>query len=263
MIVYTACNRQYIPGAIALYNSFRQHNDGRFVVMYDGDDPSELTRRGIEVIKQPMVDLPVIPVTDNRPEETAAVHCFRFMIPELTDGDRAIWLDADTLVVKNLQPLWDIEFTQPIAATDSNSRLRQELVCTNYAVSKRTRFQTIPDDVGFITSLIIFNIPQWKKQNVMAQLRDTVANAPLHYKTGDQALLNWVLYRNWHRLPPATQMHVGQVEAYRLPQDQVYVKHFLGTNPWDEIPDHLQPYPGFKLKAREEWSRYFDLRVDV
>ena len=263
MIVYTACNEAYIPGAIALHNSFRQHNDGRFVVMYDGDDPSPLTRRGIEVIKQPVVDLPVIPVTDNRPEETAAVHCFRFAIPDLTDGDRAIWLDADTLVVKNLQPLWDTEFSQPIAATDSNARLRQELACTDFSVPRKTRFTTIPDAVGFITSLLIFNIPEWKKQNVMGQLQDTVANAPLHFKTGDQALLNWVLYRKWHRLPPATQIHVGQPEACRFPPEQVYIKHFLGTNPWQEIPDELQPYPGYKLRARDEWRKYFDLRMDV
>jgi hypothetical protein len=263
VIVYTACNEAYIPGAIALFNSFRQFNDGRFVVLYDGDDPRKLTERGIEVIVRPTVDLPVIPVTDNRPEETAEVHCFRFAIPELTDGDRAIYIDADALVVKDLTPLWEIDFDRPIAATVSNSPLPKELACTDFSLPRKTRYLAIPNEHGFISSFIIFNIPEWKAQGVMKRCQHVVEHAPLHFKTGDQALLNWVLYRDWHKLPPATQMHVGQVEAYRLPQDQVYIKHFLGTNPWDEIPEHLQPYPGFKLKAREEWRRYFDLRMDV
>lgn len=248
MIVYTACNAAYIPGVIALHNSFRQTNEGRFVVLYDGDDPSELTRRGIEVIIRPSIDLPVIPQTLNRPDETAEVHCFRFAIPELTEGDRAIYIDADALVMKNLQPLWELEFEEPIAATLSNGPLRKE-------ISGRG----VPDTTGFISSLLIFNIPAWNEQRVLEKCQHIVANSDLKFNTGDQALLNWALLGNWHHLPISYQAHVGRLQSYSFPPDEIYVKHFLGTNPWDEIPEHLQPYDDLKLKARAIWREYFEL----
>lgn len=263
MIVYTACNDAYIPGAIALFKSFRQTNHGRFVVLFDGDDPSSMERLGMEVIVRPHIDLPRIPKTDNRPDEVADVHCYRFAVPELTSGDRAIYIDADALVVKDLAPLWELKFENPVAATQSNARLRQEIVCTDETMFRIERLNAVPEGYGFISSLMIFNIPEWNRQNIMDKCKDIVQNAPFHFKTGDQALLNWALLKNWHQLPITAQAHVGRRESLSFPAKDIFVRHFLGTNPWDEIPEHLQPYEHFKLQAREEWQRYYDLRLDV
>ena len=82
MIVYTSCNDAYIPGVTALYKSYKKHNkDGRFVVLYDGDEPWRITDIGAEVVTRPKVNLSCIPITDNRPLDTAQVHCYRFAIP--------------------------------------------------------------------------------------------------------------------------------------------------------------------------------------
>ena len=258
MIVYTACNTRYIPGAIALHNSFRRHCRGRFVVLFDGDDPSPLESRGMEVVVRPDSGLPVIPKTENRPDHTAAVHCYRFAIPELAEGDRAIYIDADALIVQDLQPLFDLAFDEPVAATLSNSPIEKEI--TGPGAPRGL--------TGFISSLMIFNIPEWHRQGVMEACRRALMQS-LSFKTGDQALLNYALLNNWHRLPIETQCHVGHDTIRLYPPEKVFLWHFLGTNPWEEVPQELLDIDpryapgGSKQVARQEWRKYYDLHLDV
>ena len=162
-------------------------------------------------------------------------------------------------MVKDLAPLWNLEFEEPVAATVCNSMLRKELVCIDKRKFAIARKNYIPDGRGFISSFLIFNIPKWRDEGILEKCKAALLKRDVHFKTGDQALLNWVLYCNWHILPKETQAHVGRAESIGFRKDKVFIKHFLGTNPWDEIPKERQPFPYYKMAAREEWRKYYEM----
>lgn len=67
------------------------------------------TSREVQVI--PMLDLPVPPIHDLRNSPRTGFSFSRFMIPALANYQgRAIYMDADMLVLKDIQELWDIPF---------------------------------------------------------------------------------------------------------------------------------------------------------
>jgi lipopolysaccharide biosynthesis glycosyltransferase len=231
------------------------------VVLLEGgaDAERDLRRAGAEVVRNPDIDLPVVPQTANRPEETALVHCYRLIIPEIErDDPYPIYMDADALILKDLSPLRKQYGPQehPVAATRSNAPLCAEI-----------KHKSVPKGIyGFITSLLVFNRDLWMARDIFGEFRRAAQDDEWEYLTGDQACLNRVLYKDWTGMPLSIQAHAGHMEARVC---EAFILHFLGTNPWDEVPQHLLPYPGFKLNARKLWREYYkegagvDFHMDV
>ena len=246
--IVTAANERYFPGLVALYNSYKKHcsDDFEFYAMVQGDDAlvSKVEGLGINVIGNPVIPARCFPVTKNRPVETAEVHFYRIMIPTLFEGyKKTIYIDSDSVILQSLKPLADKVYLQPIAATESNAPLSKEI-------------EGLGSTHGFISSLMIFNHEQWFKQDILGQCVSAMNEPPAVFYTGDQSVLNWVLMDNWYKLPADCQPHAGHGTLYKNPIGRAYILHFLGTNPWEEIPAHLQPYPKHKLDARALWGAY-------
>ena len=243
--VVTAANEAYWPGVVALYNSIKAHYpDCQFHALLEGGASLEgkAAALGIDYTMNPDVAAGNYPVTKNRPENTAMVHFYRLLVPELfASYKKSIYIDCDSLVLQPLDKFLD--FDAPVAACESNSEL-----------SKEIQGET---GRGFISCLMIFNHAKWLAQNIGGLCREVMNNPPAEFYTGDQAVLNWVLKGKWHKLPVETVAHAGHGSYFRWPKSKIHILHFLGTNPWDEVPTHLLPYPKHKMDARAIWDGYY------
>lgn len=247
--IVTTANERYFPGLIALFNSYQQYcyDDFDFYALIQGSDDfiRQVKSFGIKVISNPKIPADNFPCTNNRPKETAEIHFYRIIIPMLFSGHtKSIYIDSDSIILQSLKNIAAIEFKQPVGATESNASLNREISGGG-------------EKHGLISSFLVFNHDEWHRQNIFAACLDAMNNPPVEFYTGDQAVLNWVLKDNWYKFPPEIQPHAGHGTLYRNPLESAYILHFLGTNPWEDIPSHLKPYPPHKIKARELWQQYY------
>jgi lipopolysaccharide biosynthesis glycosyltransferase len=112
------------------------------------------------------------------------------------------------------------------------------------------------DQPGFISSLLVFDHEKWREQRIFERCIALMNDPPVTFDCGDQSVLNYALLNNWHELPLETQAHAGHGTFEQYSRERIFTLHFLGTNPWEEIPQHLQPYPPHKLRARALWREY-------
>jgi hypothetical protein len=248
--VVTSANKAYMPGLRALANSFRRHCGDEFELwaLVSGDEATvdEARSLGVQVIANPTVPARHFPIISGRPGVRLEVYFYRLLIPGLfKDRPKSIYIDSDSIILQSLRPLLDIEFDKPVAATRMKYSLRTEITGAG-----------IPDEPGFMSSLLIFNHAAWFEGRVFDRCIGLMNNPPVEFRCGDQAVLNYAMLHNWHELPWETQAHAGQGTLQKYPRERIYTLHFLGTNPWDPIPAHLSPYPAFKMQARELWNEY-------
>jgi lipopolysaccharide biosynthesis glycosyltransferase len=115
MIIVSAADERYVRHfAAMLHSAWTHHPDARFYLLDCGISPQTLAvltdwtmARGIPltVIKIDLARFAELPTSRIFP---AAVYA-RLLIPELLppDAERAIYIDADCVVVGSLSPLWD------------------------------------------------------------------------------------------------------------------------------------------------------------
>ena len=146
--------------------------------------------------------------------------------------------------------------------------LRQELKVTSSGISlsRHIALESRRDaESDPVLPMLVQQMALAAKQ-LAREFRRAAQDEEWEYLTGDQACLNRVLYKDWTGMPLSIQAHAGHIEA-RV--SEAFILHFLGTNPWDEVPKHLLPYPGFKLNARKLWREYYregagvDFHMDV
>jgi lipopolysaccharide biosynthesis glycosyltransferase len=218
----TAIDAAYFPGLKALYNSY-QANAGEgfeFYCMVHGDAElfAEVEALGIKAIHPPAWDTRY-PTTAKWPEESAAMYA-RLLIPQMFNTERAIWLDADCIILKPLAPLLDIEFSEPVAAVTFKSE--------NYTLGfhipdlKEGRKVRVP-----FSGLLLFNNAEWKRRDITRQCADAMQDYDFRFVV--QSVLGYVLKGDFHTLPYCWQVFAGRKAA--LPTD-CRILHYVGALPW-------------------------------
>lgn len=222
----TAIDEKYFPGLVALYNSYRANaGEGfEFYCIVDGD--AELFGRvealGVKTIK-PTAWTEGYPVSPEWPDPIPSLFA-DLQIPRLfPDHERAIWIDADCVVVKPLTGLLTIDFDEPVAACsppDNNYILDFVLrECPREHKGKRSPFG----------GLIIFNIHEWNKRGLTEKCAEAMLNKHIIFRYGDQSILAYVLLGDFFVLPLSWQTWANR----KLPiPDSATILHWVGTVPW-------------------------------
>ena len=242
----TAINEKYFPGLVALNNSYRQNAGEGFELYCIVDGDADLFARvedlGVKTITatQWAEDYPVSP---EWPDKIPALFA-RLQIPRLfPNHKRAIWIDADCVIVKPITELIDIEFDEPISActpVDSNGNpspnyelgfvLRQ---CPLGLEKKRVAF----------TGLIVFNIAEWNHRGLTERCAKAMLNEQIVFRYGDQSVLAYVLMGDFHLLPMYWQIFANRGEAIP-PEGKIL--HWVGPSvPW------LKP-----MAHQKKWEEY-------
>lgn len=222
----TAINRAYLPGVKALYNSYLANaGDGfEFHCIVDGDDElfDEIEAFGINTINPPKW-ADNYPTSDWWPEKIPSLFA-RLQIPRLfSDYERAIWIDADCVIVDSLAGLLDYEFTAPLAACRPST---DRYVLGDMLVNCPPHLREI---AGLFAGVMIFNIPEWNRRDITGQCAEAMLDQDKGFKWADQSVLSYVLRGDFFELPMLWQTfpHRGTADI-----QSAKILHWLGNVPW-------------------------------
>jgi len=236
--VVTAADAGYWPGVVALFNSFNKNAGPGFefhAILY-GEDLQEKGRAlGMNVIVPPQWNT-AFPTSAYWPEPSAPMYA-RLLIPQLfREHARAIWLDADCVIVKPLAELADLQFEQALAAVYFNGY--------NYSLGFHISDieQGLRDVRCPFTGLMVFNIPAWSSQRITQQCVALMNADEYDFKYAVQSVLGMVLMGEFYRLPYCWQVFAGRKEP--LPGDS-RILHWVGTLPWRDASQHKAIWESF------------------
>ncbi len=237
--IVTAINEAYLPGLIALYNSYKA-NAGHgfdFYCIVDGDAElfAHVSSLGVKTLKPtPWAD--VYPVSGDWPEETPSLFA-RLQIPRLlSDHEKAIWIDADCIIVDSITGLLDYNFSEPVAACRPNDhRYTIGSMCLNSP-------HGMAEVRAMFTGLIVFNIQEWNDRDITGQCAEAMLDDSITFRWGDQSVLSYVLQGDFFELPMTWQTFAHREDAVI---DKAKILHWLGCVPWQT-----------KMLNSEIWERY-------
>ncbi|XVE95637.1 hypothetical protein REPUB_Repub02eG0115600 [Reevesia pubescens] len=256
----------YVCGAITAAQSIRMSGSTRDLVILVDDSISDYHRGGLEAAGWKIYTIQRIRNPKAEPEAYNEWNYSKFRLWQLTDYDKIIFIDADLLILRNI----DFLFEMPeISAIGNNATLFNSGVMV--VEPSNCTFQLLMDHINEIIS----------------------------YNGGDQGYLNEI-FTWWHRIPKHMNFlkHFWEGDEEEKKQMKtrlfganppiLYVLHYLGNKPWlcfrdydcnwnvdilqefasnvahkkwwkvhDAMPENLQKYCLLrsKQKAQLEWDR--------
>lgn len=126
-----------------------------------------------------------------RGQWTMAVY-YKIFFPLIVPNtlERLLYLDADTLVINHLNPLYHIDLQHyPLAA-----------VYDDY-VKTQPNLGIYEEGHYFNSGVMLFNLKEWRNQRISEKALDILSSHPEKITYVDQDALNAVLINNWLRIP--------------------------------------------------------------
>jgi len=251
--IVTSTDDGYLPGCIALYNSYLKNSkDGfSFHVLAYGDESlkEKLHAAGIEnVYLNAAVGAERIPKSVKydwyRHEIESSAMYARLIIPDLfPDVPYSIYVDADAIILKSLKGLLVNMSDYPCGGTQSWS----------------TMVADVPDagltERGIMTSFLVFNHKAWKEKDVYVKCIELMNTSKLHFKTVVQGVLQMVIRQDYYMYPEFHQVQASHDTTIDRIKD-AYILHFVGYNPWEKIPQELLDRKPVRRFTLDIWRKY-------
>lgn len=235
----TAIDAKYFPGLAAMYNSYKANAGSGFEFFCIVDGDAELFARveslGIKTIK-PTKWVESYPTSPEWPEEIPSLFA-DLQIPRLfPNHERAIWIDADCIIVKSLAELIEVEFDQPIAACTQPGNPCYSLDFVLRGCPKELRELRSPNG-----GLVVFNVQEWNSRALTEKCAEVMQDKSITFRYGDQSVLAYVMRGEFFALGESWQGFPGRkiksIEHTRS-IEKAKILHWLGGNPWiDEMPN--------------------------
>jgi lipopolysaccharide biosynthesis glycosyltransferase len=136
---------------------------------------------------------------------------------------RAIYLDVDMIVRKDLTALWQADLQGRIIAGVLD---RAERVSTSWAGIANYQELGIPAETGYYNSgLLLLDLKQWRQLNLTTEIINCIIQNKQHASFPDQYGLNVVFANKWHTLDPKWNTY-----AFQETEDP-FIIHFIGVKP--------------------------------
>ncbi|KAL8166165.1 hypothetical protein V2J09_007664 [Rumex salicifolius] len=200
----------YVCGAIAAAQSIRMAGSTRDLVILVDETITEYHREGLAAAGWKIHTIKRIRNPKAEPEAYNEWNYSKFRLWQLTDYDKIIFVDADMLILQNI----DFLFQMPeISATGNNATLFNSGVMV--IEPSDSTFQLLMDHINEIES----------------------------YNGGDQGYLNEI-FTWWHRIPKrmnflkhyweGDEPEIKKMKTHLFGADppELYVLHYLGLKPW-------------------------------
>jgi len=159
---------------------------------------------------------------------TAAVY-YRLFFPLLVPESitRLLYLDTDTLVINNLQELFNQDLNgHPVGA-----------VYDNY-VKNAPQLGIFNEEEYLNSGVLLIDIAKWKQQKISEKAFQFLQEFPQKIKFVDQDALNYVLVDNWKKLDKKYNFMYSYIPEQSTSQtlqnylEEVVVLHFTLQRPW-------------------------------
>jgi lipopolysaccharide biosynthesis glycosyltransferase len=161
----------------------------------------------------------------------------RLLLPELVSESRLLYLDSDILVDTDVSPLFEIDMGQaPIGAVIGGTlqwALDSEFL---YSIGMK------PTDPVFNSGMILFNLPEWRRQECTKKVFTFGREHSSHLVVVDQTLLNG-LFANicCHLERKFNFVAMPETDPSTIPAEAVV--HYVGSpKPWDIAGHYIHRY---------------------
>ncbi|TXC92799.1 glycosyltransferase family 8 protein [Metabacillus litoralis] len=152
---------------------------------------------------------------------------YRILIPNLlsTDINKALYLDCDLIVTKDLTALWETNIEDyHLAAVEST-------------ISKKLiKYISLPTGSGYFNSgVLLLNLEKWREDNTSEKIIRYKEKHPDQKRFMDQDALNAVLYDKWLKLHYKWNYTTGHWNRRKIyPQKDAVIIHFTTRKkPWN------------------------------
>lgn len=136
-------------------------------------------KQKIEIIKIPDQTLNSLKASDRFPSSIY----FRFLLPEILDCDKVLYLDCDIIVTANLSGLWNTDIKEYACAAVEDQ--------ASDDITLKNRVGIYED--YFNSGVLLMNLDYWRKNNIASALVDFIYENPSICEFPDQDALNIVL----------------------------------------------------------------------
>jgi lipopolysaccharide biosynthesis glycosyltransferase len=269
----TATDRQYLPWcATAILSAIRATSEPcTFHLIHSPDVGADERRQlsllaqassgSVEFIPLPEHDLPSLP--EAVAAHGGAISCARFLLPQmLTNVDRLIYLDADTLTVDSLAPLAALDMQgAPVAAV---------LNVVEQAMRTRISRLGLKNPHRYLNSgVLLMDLRRMRELDSVAALLDCTERQAPHLLWVDQDVLNLVFEDNWLALEPRWNVQ-NSLLYWRSWAEEVFepsqvedatrrpaILHFEGPSlakPWHYLSQHPYTTRYRDMLAETPWA---------
>lgn len=196
-IVYSSSNSYIKCTCVSLCSLFENNSniDSLKVVLISSDIDTENTEKVLSVCERYGRNIEIIDATNllldfaiqlNLPEfrGSYAVYASLIMADILPDCDRAIFIDSDTLILGNLEPLW-------------TQNLEDKVIGAVPEVALYSKISSSEDidilygsELYFNSGVLLYDLKSWRFFNIRSQLSNFILKAQRNYKIVDQSILN-------------------------------------------------------------------------
>jgi lipopolysaccharide biosynthesis glycosyltransferase len=168
---------------------------------------------------------------------------YRLFIPDIVKGGRALYLDADVVVMKSIDDLYNTEISNTfLAAVD------------NLDIYNHRDLEMDPSAKYFNSGVMLINLEYWRAHNIKEKVIEFIDRNSEIIIYPDQDGLNSVINGNWLELHPKYNMHTIFTHADYASDSLIkeainnpVIIHYTGSSkPW-HFGDH-HPYKNYYWK---------------
>lgn len=270
MHIACAADEGFVPHCAAMLHSLFQFHESRDITVHFLHDDA-LAGGSLDALRAMTIqagkafESHLVPVERRRrfPGNRlyGQVAWYRILLPELlADQEKVLYLDADTIVMRDLAPLWETKLgNHPLAAVANPL----------YSFMDRGFLH----DLGlrslseyFNSGVLLMNLTEWRNQGIIDRLLTFAETLGAGQTWPDQNALNTVLKGKWMALPPEWNVQntlydlpVGALpfekQAIRAARRRPGILHFIGPyKPWHYRCKHRYRGLYWQHLAHTRWA---------
>lgn len=199
---------------------------------------------------------------------------YRLLLPELLPQrmTKAIYLDADIVVLGDLATLWEQEIAEsPLLAVQDGL-----LTVGSQGVLRQYRELGIPADSPYMNcGVLVMNLELWRREGLADRIIAYVRANAQHVVLCDQDGINAVLAERWGMLERRWNYRVNLCEPYeneakrdravmeRIRADAAIVHFAASVKPWYAWVKHPTRTLFFEYLSRTRWQKWTHATPDV
>lgn len=268
-----ATDDNYIKPTIACINSlFLNANDTTkytVIVMVPGDLSKDSETKLLsfnEKFKQHKIEIRNMGEefsNVSRPHWITAAAYFRLKLPEIfLDFEKVIYLDSDTLVLKDLREFYEIDINnQYIAGVPDIGRVQEHVRRTFESVG-------IKNDKIINSGVMLWNLTKIRHDEMMSKLEEFLNHCGSEFLRdfGDQGVINVVFYEKILDIHPKFNLLFGGNDYFSEKSSKIYdekeqeyskedptIVHFTCDRPW-----HDKNFSQLTSKYVKLWHEYVE-----
>jgi len=249
--IVTSSDIRYIPGVKGLYMSYlaNANHKGDFYLLAHGaeEEFKEFEYKDIKILYNK--DTINSPTSCFWPVKLPAMYS-RLLIPRLFKNyDRVLFLDADTIILRDLNPLLETEMNGTPCAGMTPGRQNNNAAKAHWMPHQFENPENFPEykDIHAIQAgVLLFHIKNWNSINLDQKVDETLVS-DIKFKFVVQGLLGYVLRGAFTHLHYTWNTRLSYTNNLK----NINILHYTGG-------DKNDPWADPKIKFKNVWQKYHD-----